>query len=136
MSRRIETPAPASGRRLLTSLTEDYDAKPPVFSLERLVDGDYCLSGLTAGEQADFANAIFKRRKITWKELKSVHRHRLGFEKIEKAAIKTRLPQCITEDAATLLAFRFSAKKPMVGYRVQNIFYVLWFDSKFKLYSH
>ena len=136
MGRRIKTPAPVSGRRLLTPLTEDCDAMPPVFSLERLVGGDYCLSSLTTNERADFANAVFKRRNITWKELTSAHHHGLGFEKIAKAAIKARMPPFITDDASTLLAFRFSAKKPMVGYRVRNVFYVLWFDSKFKPYDH
>lgn len=46
------------------------------------------------------------------------------------------MPEFITEDKANLLAFRFSGKKPMVGYRIRNIFYVLWFDAAFELYDH
>nr|VFK10581.1 MAG: hypothetical protein BECKLPF1236A_GA0070988_100409 [Candidatus Kentron sp. LPFa]VFK27148.1 MAG: hypothetical protein BECKLPF1236C_GA0070990_100439 [Candidatus Kentron sp. LPFa] len=49
---------------------------------------------------------------------------------------KTGMPKFITEDNKDLLAFRFSGKKPMVEYRYKNIFYVLWFDHKRKLYKH
>jgi hypothetical protein len=60
----------------------------------------------------------------------------LGFEKIAKDSIKGSKPTFITEDLNEFLSFRFSGKKPMVGYRIQNVFYVLWFDLDFTLYKH
>jgi hypothetical protein len=35
------------------------------------------------------------------------------------------LPPCITDEVEHFLAFRFNGKKPMVGYRVNEVFYVL-----------
>jgi len=96
----------------------------------------YCFSSLEQKDKAAFAESIFKRRNIPWKEIKNLPRHGLGIEKISKSSIKTALPKNITEDFNYFLAFRFSGKKPMVGYRVHEIFYVLWFDHDFTLYEH
>jgi hypothetical protein len=106
------------------------------FSLERLMPGHYCFSNLEQKDKAAFAESIFKRRNIPWKEIKNLPRHGLGIEKISKSSLKTTLPKNITEDFKYFLAFRFSGKKPMVGYRVHEIFYVLWFDHDFTLYEH
>jgi len=114
----------------------DYDLMPPVFSLERLTSSDYCLSKLDKDEKAAFADAIFKRRNSTWKEIKGCGRHSIGFEKIARSSIKAPIPSFITNDTDHFLAFRFDSKKPMVGYRRDNIFFVLWFDRGFTLYKH
>jgi hypothetical protein len=42
----------------------------------------------------------------------------------------------LTEDVQRLIAFRFAGNRPMVGYRVQAIFYLLWLDRDFTLYDH
>ena len=42
----------------------------------------------------------------------------------------------LTEDVQRLIAFRFAGNAPMVGYRVQAIFYILWLDRDFTLYDH
>lgn len=115
---------------------QDYDSKPPVFSLERLQSGKYCLSALDKEHKAAFSDAIFKRKLTTWRELKSADRHGIGFEKIDKTSISEKLPAYLTQDVDYLLAFRFKGKAPMVGYRVKDVFYVLWFDRDFTLYNH
>jgi hypothetical protein len=35
-----------------------------------------------------------------------------------------------------IIAFRFSGKKPMVGYKEGHTFNVLWFDRAFDVYQH
>lgn len=124
------------GIRLKSLEQVDYDNTPPIFSLERLIQGKYCFSNLDQKDKAAFAESIFKRRHIPWKDIKNLPRHGLGIEKISKYSIKTALPSNITEDFNYFLAFRFSGKKPMVGYRINEIFYVLWFDHDFTLYDH
>lgn len=114
----------------------NYDLMPPVFSLERVQPTGYCLSNLCKEDKAAFADAIFKRKSITWSDIKKLDRHALGFEKIDKASIKAPMPPFITEDMDSFLAFRFQGLRPMVGYRKQNIFFVLWFDKDFTLYDH
>jgi len=132
----IPQPKKNKGKSFSSQKTIDYDNQPPIFSLERLMPGHYCFSSLEQKDKAAFAESIFKRRNIPWKEIKNLPRHGLGIEKISKSSIKTALPKNITEDFNYFLAFQFSGKKPMVGYRVHEIFYVLWFDHDFTLYEH
>jgi hypothetical protein len=86
--------------------------------------------------KAFFGDAIFRRRQLSWSAIKSAPRHGLGFEKIPRGQIKAAIPQFIKDDVDHFLAFRFSGLHPMVGYRVRDIFYVLWFDHNFTLYKH
>lgn len=133
--RRIKKPS--KGKSKLSVQDEpNYDDMPPVFSLERIQNSKYCFSKLDQNNQAAFANAIYRRREITWKQIKQEARHGLGYEKIATSSIKTAIPRFITDDIKNLLAFRFSGMNPMVGYRQKNIFYVLWFDLDFTLYNH
>lgn len=114
----------------------NYDEKPPIFSLERLQAGNYCLQSLDQEGKAFFADAIFRRKNNTWREIKSMPRHGLGLEKIDKKSIKAPIPKFITPDVEHFLSFRFHGLRPMVGYRQNDIFYVLWFDHNFTLYDH
>ena len=114
----------------------NYDDKPPVFSLERLQTGDFCLQCLDQEGKAFFADAIFRRKSNTWREIKQMPRHGLGFEKIDKKSISAPMPSFITPDVNHFLSFRFHGKRPMVGYRQNEVFYVLWFDKNFSLYDH
>lgn len=124
------------GSRLTVEEPEDYNKMVPLFSLERLQSGTYCLSNLEKDDKAAFADSIFKRKNVTWNQIQQMDRHALGYEKISVSSIKTAVPKFITEDQENLIAFRFSGLKPMVGYRSKNIFFVLWFDHDFTVYDH
>lgn len=133
----IKPQEPFSGERIkLPTIPVDNDIKPPIFSLERVQNGNYCLSSLDQEHKAAFADAIFRRRNITWNQLKQLDRHGLGTEKIPKRQIKTGIPRFITDDLDHFIVFRFHGRAPMVGYRVGEVFYVLWFDWNFTLYDH
>lgn len=132
----IKEPTKNSGSRASAADTPNYDDMPPVFSLERLQVGDYCLSTMDQEHKASFADAMFRRRQMLWRDLKQANRHGLGTEKIQKDQIKAPIPRFITDEQESFLVFRFHGKAPMVGYRVRNIFYVLWFDPTYKLYDH
>ena len=127
---------PNNGNRFIVEQPEDYNKMIPLFSLERLQNGSYCFSKLEKDDKAAFADAIFKRKNITWTDIQNMDRHALGYEKIAINSINAPIPKFITEDETNLIAFRFSGKKPMVGYRSKNIFYVLWFDHDFSVYNH
>jgi len=137
MAKKIKPPKPNSKSKISSQEPlVNYDDKPPIFSLERLQAGTFCLQNLEQEGKASFANAIFKRKDKKWKEIKQMPKHGLGFEKIDKSAIKAPIPKFITPDVEFFLAFRFHGKKPMVGYRQHDVFYVLWFDGSFSLYNH
>jgi hypothetical protein len=133
---RIKKQKPKQGNLVKSVEPIDYDQKPPIFSLEKLQPGKYCLSELAQEDKAMFADAIYRRKSLTWNEIKRADRHGLGTEKIAKDAIKAPTPRFITEDMDSYLVFRFHGLKPMVGYRQREVFYVLWFDSDFTLYNH
>ncbi|MFK5948637.1 MAG: hypothetical protein QM500_07710 [Methylococcales bacterium] len=114
----------------------NYDGNPPIFSLEKLQTGKYCLSSLDQENKAKFADAIFRRKSLTWNQIKQIDRHGLGTEKIPKNKIKASIPKFITDDFEAFLVFRYNGLKPMVGYRQRDIFFVLWFDHDFSLYDH
>lgn len=107
----------------------------PLFSFEHIQNGDFCLTCCETSEKAALSDKLYRLSKLPWAEIKQQHRHKLGFEKISRAAIKTKIPPHITPDI-DLIAFRFDGKKAMVGYRQLDVFHILWFDRAFKLYKH
>jgi hypothetical protein len=112
----------------------DSDKHPPYFSFRYLTDS-HCITKCNRDEQASFAKKMLRLSKLTWGDIKQQDRHKLGFEKIARTALRTALPSNITEDVS-LIAFRFHEFKPMIGYRVNATFYVVWFDPKMRLYDH
>lgn len=132
----IQKPIPKQGPRIAPIEPINYDLKPPIFSLERVVNGDYCFSAMDQEHKAYFGEAMFRRKSTNWGEIRKCHRHGLGLEKISRADIKAPIPNFITDDVSHFLAFRFHGLKPMVGIRIQDIFYILWFDHNFTLYDH
>lgn len=134
--RKIKQPLINKSSRFTTINPPDYDERPLLFSLEKVVGGKYCFTKLSDKDKKQFAESIYKRRDTKWKDIKHSPKHGLGTEKIPRNQIKGSIPNYITEDMNDFLVFRFNGKKPMVGYREKNIFYVLWFDLDFTLYEH
>lgn len=132
---KIKRPKTKQGNRISAQAPPNYDDKPPIFSLEKLQEGKHCLSKLVQEQKAAFADAIFRRKNLTWREIRNISRQGLGTERLPKNAIKAPIPPFITDETSTLLVFRFGDNR-MVGYRVHDVFYVLWFDYDFSLYDH
>ena len=116
---------------------KDYNKEPILFSFERVQDSSrYGFSKLSKEHKSKLIESIFKRRNKTWNDLNKSGRHDLGFEKINIEALRLERPKFLTEDT-TLLVFRYTGNNhAMVGYRIRNIFYILWFDHDYTLYKH
>jgi hypothetical protein len=106
----------------------------PLFSFHSLQKG-YCISDCQQDEKAKFAETLRKLSQLTWLQLTNAPKYGLGHEKIFTEAIQDSIPQNIPK-SDYFLAFRFDGMKPMIGYRENAIFHVLWLDPKFKLYNH
>lgn len=106
----------------------------PIFSFHSIAK-DYCISKCTPQEKASLADTLRKMSELTWAQLTIAPKHGLGYEKIRRNAIKTSIPNSVTQDV-NFLAFRFHDKAPMVGYREREIFHILWLDRNFSLYNH
>jgi len=112
------------------------DKMPPIFSLK--INSDYCITSCTKEEKVQFALTLHRLSQSTWANLRQSGRRGTGYEKIDKKSIRATIPEDLTDDV-DIIAFRFSDKKPMVGYRDaidRRIFHILWLDRKFKLYNH
>ena len=105
----------------------------PHISLEYL-QSSHGIEKCDKKEKADLAVRLCQLSTLTWDDIQRAPRHGQGCETIAGTSIKAPVPECV--GANKILAFRFSGKKPMVGYRDGRVFHVLWLDSKFKLYSH
>lgn len=106
----------------------------PKFCLEHL-QKDHCLSKCTLAEKAAFADRLHEMSQLTWQQLSQAHRHKQGFESIDRISIKGTFPAVLTADV-TIYAFRFSGMAPMVGFRTGEVFHVVWLDRAFDLYPH
>ena len=73
---------------------------------------------------------------MTWQQIFSADKHGLGAEKIFRKSIKVSIPKHITEDVDYFIALRFCGKAPMVGYRIKDIFRLIWLDRDLTLYNH
>ena len=134
---RIKKPSQASPHRIAeASQPTNYDEVPVVFSLEKLQSGKYCFSTAQKPQKLALISSIFKRRTMTWKDINNAGRHGLGSEKLPRDQIKAPMPDFITDDVSHFLALRFDGKRPMVGYKQKNFFYILWLDCNFSLYDH
>jgi hypothetical protein len=111
------------------------EAQHPTFSLTH-IQPSYCLSNCEKQEKAAFADTLHKLSKLTWAQIRIAPKHGCGTEKIARDSIDTGIPVHVTEDVSFFLAFRFDGKKPMVGYRKDEVFHVLWLDRDMTLYDH
>lgn len=119
----------------ITEITEvPPEQEPPFFSL-RYINKDYSISKCTKDEKSALIDTLYQLSQLTWSQIQASPRHGLGYEKIEQSAIKSSIPSHITADV-NLIAFRFCGMAPMVGYRDGAIFYIIWLDRDFTLYSH
>ena len=114
----FKVPGKHSGPHFTAPQPINYDEAKIIFSLEKVVDSDYCFSQLDKEHKAAFAESVFKRRLFTWGELKQISRHGLGFERISESSILTAIPPGIRDDVGdNFIAFRYHGKNPMIGYR-------------------
>ncbi|TAG95540.1 MAG: hypothetical protein EAZ09_07545 [Oscillatoriales cyanobacterium] len=113
---------------------ESPEQQYPIFSL-RYMSKDFCILDCTKEEKAAFADTLYKLSQMTWSQINSSARHGSGYERIAQTSIKASIPRHITPDV-NLIAFRFCAKAPMVGYRERATFFVIWLDRNFSLYEH
>lgn len=135
--KKLKPPQQEKGKKLVTPSDKQEippEQQPPVFSL-RYLEGEYCLTKCDKDEQAAFALKIHRLSKLSWSQIQSQDRHKLGYEKISRDSLKVPIPKFITADV-NLIVFRFSGMKPMVGYRDGAVFYIIWLDRNFTLYDH
>ena len=87
-------------------------------------------------DQLHLVKRIFMLSRIPWKQIRSAPRKGLGSEEILRTSIKRAIPTQVTDDVEYFHALHYVGKKRFIGYRVGQIFYILWVDHNFKVYNH
>lgn len=108
--------------------------EPIAFCLWRMASG-YTVSDCSSKDRAAFAERLYRLSQLTWPEVYSSHRHGLGAEKIARGDLRACVQDRIPEGVAPI-AFRFSGKKPMIGYRDENTLCIVALDPKLEAYPH
>ncbi|MBD9640722.1 hypothetical protein IB277_30975 [Ensifer sp. ENS07] len=113
------------------------DDFPPAFSFEKMQDGSgHSFNCCQDDDRLHLAKRIFMLSRLPWKEIRNTSAKGLGSEDIPKYRIKPPVPNSVTHDVTYFHSLHYVGKKRFVGYRVGQIFYVLWIDHNFKVYSH
>jgi hypothetical protein len=95
----------------------------------------YSLKNCADKEKSALVEKLSELSQLSWNDLYKAPRHGLGCEIIKQNSMNVPIPEMLKDDRK-LLAFRFDAKKPMVGFREGNIFFIIWVDRDFTLYDH
>ena len=112
----------------------DSSTQSPIFCLHYL-DRDYGLSKCERNLKVGLIHKLYELSQLTWNQITNTYRHGLGLEIIPYEQIRGRMPTHITNDQR-FIAIRFHQLKPVVGYRNQRIFHILWLDYNMALYDH
>lgn len=108
----------------------------PVFSLSKMQRGTgYSIECCERDDCAAFSSKLFELSQLDWQTIQNSGRHAAGSETIKKSNLKHSVAALIPEDG-TPLSIRFNGKKPMLGYRKDQIFYVIALDKDFSVYPH
>lgn len=136
MTKKIKRPEINQGQhvRANPNTSSSTNHLTPLFCFRHLV-ATHSVEACERDDRAALAVQLSKVGSIPWNEIQKSHRHGLGCETIARSSLNVAIPASITEDAS-LLAFRFSGMKPMVGFRMGQIFHIVWLDREFKVYSH
>lgn len=133
---RIQAPSgkPAGRIKVGENKQPSPNQKRPKFSLEHLLKS-HCLSNCTKDEKAALADRLHQMSQLTWEQIQQSSRKGQGSETIARTSINEKIPSSITEDT-NILSFRFFGNAPMVGFRQDEVFFIVWLDRAFDVYDH
>jgi hypothetical protein len=106
------------------------DDEKPSFKFTYADKNRWVLSGWTPSEIKDLIEGLKKIEKYTWKQIRDHGSKKrgesvgTGYKLIDK---HPTLPNNFSEDAR-LSEMRIDQKKRIFGFRVQSVYYIIWFD--------
>lgn len=113
-----------------------YGSECAVFSFKDIQE-DYYNNKNKSFNKDHFIRLFNKLRilsQMIWKDINVLPREN-GTEIIDRSNLKVGLPQFMTEDIR-ILSIRFGSVERMIGYKLDNIFYILYLDVNCSIYSH
>lgn len=90
---------------------------------------------LTKDHRVNLLSKLVLITQSTWTTLLMTSK-RSGFEMIERAKTELR-PRGVTDDVKKFIVARFSSQKcRLIGFRRDNVFFILYIDAKLTAYKH
>ncbi|MCZ4337127.1 hypothetical protein [Shewanella colwelliana] len=120
-------------KNIVVTINDSY----PKFSFEFCFVSNKSVEKINKSEKVALIEKIVHLSKITWAEIKALPRQQ-GFEKIDKKSFQ-KLPgvPALFKDENKITVFRLpSGKGRLVGYIVDETFFIVWVDTKFDMYKH
>lgn len=87
-------------------------------------------------DRLNLAKRMFMLSRLSWQSIRQAPSKGLGAEQIPRHRIKRPIPTAVTEDVAFFYSLHYQGKKRFIGYRIGQIFYILWVDHSFAVYDH
>ena len=138
---RIQKVSENKGRRILNP--SDSQIKGSTNHLNPAFCFQYIQEGFTIEDCVDdkikaiIATKMQHLSQISWEEIQKLPRQKAGHEKISQNSLKVSIPNNTPPDRE-FLSFRLGGGKNSVfiGYRKDQVFYVVWIDPNGKVYNH
>jgi len=116
------------------NMNRDSNELHPAFCFEYNSVSGYRVEDLEKEDKIHLIDKIYRLCKMNWKDIRTSHRHTVGTEKIPLKSIPR--PKDLPPELTHLEAFRFNGKKPMLGFRKHEIYYVVIIDKDYTAYKH
>lgn len=105
--------------------TESSDNKKCILKFSNCDEKNYSMQKLSSNNIKEFVSYAKKVEALTWAEIKS--HTGLKFEMLPEL----EPPSFLSKDV-TLFSMRVTQKFRIIGYRVEDVFYLVWFDKNHK----
>jgi hypothetical protein len=87
-------------------------------------------------DRLNLAKRLYMLSRMSWREIRQAPSSGLGAEQIPRKRIRRPIPASVTEDVDFFYSLHYQGKKRFLGYRMGQIFHVLWVDHSFEVYDH
>lgn len=132
--REQKAPFLRGGGQVSAATTDDL---PPAFSFEKMADGSgNSFNCCQDDDRLYLAARMFMLSRMPWRDIRQAPSKGLGAEKIPRQQIKRPVPNSVTPDVDSFYSLHYVSKKRFIGYRVGQIFHILWIDHNFSVYDH
>lgn len=114
----------------------NYNQQKPKISLEFL-SGDYCISECEMREKAEIIDTLHRLSFYTWQDLHQLGKNGSGYEQFDLSQLRCSIPKderFRNLDKVTI--FHKKKKIPIIGFRINDVYYVFCIDRTFDAYDH
>lgn len=108
----------------------------PKISLEYLF-GKFCVSECQAVEKSDVMDTLHRISKLSWQDIIQSGKSSSGYEQIARNFINCPIPKNdLFQSIEKVTVLHRKGKIPIIGFRINETFYIFAIDRNFTAYDH